>query len=96
MEIDTGISWRTVVHFKHLCATERIREVHITGGQQTAVCLKISTLSADRRRIAEGIIQVIEAHVSRMRNEEEHPYKLKLQKKGLMHDLLTGKLRVRG
>jgi len=81
--------------FKHLCAAERIREVHITGGQQTAVCLKISTLSADRRRIAEGTIQVIEAHVSRMRNEEEYRDRLKLQKKGLMHDLLSGNVRVK-
>ncbi len=66
--IATGISWRTVIHFKPLCATERI---------------------------AEGIIQVIEAHVSRMRNEEEYRDRLKLQKKGLMHDLLSGNVRVK-
>ena len=38
---------------------------------------------------------IIAAHDSRIRAEEEYRDKLKLQKKGLMHDLLTGKVRVK-
>jgi type I restriction enzyme S subunit len=41
------------------------------------------------------IASVIETHDVRIRTEEQYRDKLKLQKKGLMHDLLTGKVRVR-
>jgi|LGVF01.1.fsa_nt_gb type I restriction enzyme S subunit len=34
-------------------------------------------------------------HATRIRTEEQYLEKLKLQKKGLMHDLLTGKVRVK-
>ncbi|GAF84637.1 unnamed protein product [marine sediment metagenome] len=37
---------------------------------------------------------IIAAHDARIRTEEQYRDKLKLQKKGLMHDLLTGKVRV--
>jgi type I restriction enzyme S subunit len=40
------------------------------------------------------IVDVVEAHDARIRTEEQYRDKLKLQKKGLMHDLLTGKVRV--
>jgi type I restriction enzyme S subunit len=46
---------------------------------------------AERHRIA----GIIDAHDSRIRAEERYLEKLKLQKKGLMHDLLTGKARVK-
>jgi len=39
---------------------------------------------------------IIGAHETRIRTEEQYRDKLKLQKKGLMHDLLTGKVRVNG
>ena len=40
------------------------------------------------------IADVLDTHDSRIRTEEQYRDKLKLQKKGLMHDLLTGKVRV--
>jgi type I restriction enzyme S subunit len=41
------------------------------------------------------IVCRIEAHNTRIRTEEAYREKLKLQKQGLMHDLLTGKVRVK-
>ena len=41
------------------------------------------------------IVDVVEAHDARIRTGEQYRDKLKLQKKGLMHDLLTGKVRVK-
>jgi type I restriction enzyme S subunit len=41
------------------------------------------------------IVEIIEAYDTRIRAEEAYGDKLKLQKKGLMHDLLTGKVRVK-
>jgi len=38
---------------------------------------------------------VYDAHGARICTEEKYRDKLKLQKKGLMHDLLTGKVRVK-
>jgi len=43
----------------------------------------------------ELIADVLNVHDSRIRAEEAYRDKLKLQKKGLMHDLLTGKVRVK-
>lgn len=40
------------------------------------------------------IASIIDTHDTRIRTEEAYLEKLKLQKKGLMHDLLTGKVRV--
>ena len=42
-----------------------------------------------------AIVDVVEAHDAHIRTEEQYRDKLKLQKKGLMHDLLTGKVRVK-
>jgi len=41
------------------------------------------------------IVQPLNSHDARIRTEEQYRDKLKLQKKGLMHDLLTGKVRVK-
>jgi type I restriction enzyme S subunit len=41
------------------------------------------------------IIEPLNSHDARIRIEEQYRDKLKLQKKGLMHDLLTGKVRVK-
>ena len=46
-------------------------------------------------REQDRIAALIAAHDTRIRTEEQYRDKLKLQKKGLMHDLLTGKVRVR-
>ncbi|MEG4489737.1 restriction endonuclease subunit S [Microcoleus sp. D3_18_C4] len=40
------------------------------------------------------IVEMIDIHDTRIRTEEAYRDKLKLQKQGLMHDLLTGKVRV--
>jgi len=40
------------------------------------------------------IVEMIDTHDTRIRTEEAYRDKLKLQKQGLMHDLLTGKVRV--
>jgi type I restriction enzyme S subunit len=40
------------------------------------------------------IAKKLEIHDTRIHTEEQYRDKLKLQKKGLMHDLLTGKVRV--
>ena len=44
----------------------------------------------------ERISEILDTHNTRIRKEEAYRDKLKLQKKGLMHDLLTGKVRVNG
>lgn len=41
------------------------------------------------------IISILDTHDTRIRTEEAYYDKLKLQKQGLMHDLLTGKVRVK-
>jgi type I restriction enzyme S subunit len=41
------------------------------------------------------IVEIIDTYDTRIRAEEAYRDKLKLQKKGLMHDLLTGKVRVK-
>jgi type I restriction enzyme S subunit len=41
------------------------------------------------------IVEIFDTHNTRIRTEEAYRDKLKLQKKGLMHDLLTGKVRVK-
>jgi type I restriction enzyme S subunit len=47
-----------------------------------------------KRKEREKIVKIIGCHSTRIRTEEHYVNKLKLQKKGLMHDLLTGKVRV--
>jgi type I restriction enzyme S subunit len=42
----------------------------------------------------ESIAAILDTHDTRIRAEEAYRNKLKLQKQGLMHDLLTGKVRV--
>jgi len=41
------------------------------------------------------VASIMNSHDIRIRTEEQYRDKLKLQKKGLMHDLLTGKVRVK-
>jgi type I restriction enzyme S subunit len=44
----------------------------------------------------DSIVSNLNFHDARIHTEEQYRDKLKLQKKGLMHDLLTGKVRVQG
>jgi len=70
-----------------------IRQVAVSGvssGDIASIPIPCPSISEQER-----IIQVIEAHVSHIRNEKQYRDKLKLQKKGIMHDLLTGKVRVK-
>jgi type I restriction enzyme S subunit len=70
-----------------------IRQVAVSGvssGDIASIPIPCPSISEQER-----IIKIIEAHVSRIRNEEQYREKLKLQKKGLMHDLLIGKVRVK-
>jgi type I restriction enzyme S subunit len=62
----------------------------ISIGILRRLCLPLPRLS-EQKMIAE----VAENQDNRIRAEELYLNKLKLQKKGLMHDLLTGKVRVR-
>lgn len=39
---------------------------------------------------------IVQTHDTRIRTEQTYLAKLKQQKQGLMHDLLTGKMRVTG
>ena len=47
------------------------------------------------REEARKISDILDSHNTRIRTEEAYRDKLKLQKQGLMHDLLTGKVRVK-
>nr|HID60064.1 hypothetical protein [Desulfobacterales bacterium] len=41
------------------------------------------------------LLRILDIHESSIRAEQQYLDKLKLEKKGLMHDLLTGKVRVK-
>jgi type I restriction enzyme S subunit len=65
----------------------------------TMACLNTSILSEVPVLLPliqeqENMALLLDAHDARIRTEEQYRDKLKLQKKGLMHDLLTGKVRV--
>jgi Restriction endonuclease S subunits len=60
--------------------------------QEQIGSIKIPDINkGEQRRIAD----TIDAHDALIRTEEQYRDKLKLQKKGLMHDLLTGRVRVK-
>ena len=64
-------------------------------GIQRAKLEKLLVLVPPRYNEQELIVSKLEAIDTRIRTEEQYRDKLKLQKKGLMHDLLTGKVRVK-
>lgn len=71
----------------------------LTHGSTVPRILKPDILGY-RMRIPEteeqdNIIEILESFYYRVKSEEEYLAKLKLQKKGLMQDLLTGRVRVR-
>ena len=66
----------------------------------TMACLNTSILSEVPVSLPliheqENIALLLDTHDARIRTEEQYRDKLKLQKKGLMHDLLTGKVKVK-
>lgn len=64
-------------------------------GIQRAKLEKLLVLVPPRYNEQELIVSKLEAIDIRVSTEEQYRDKLKLQKKGLMHDLLTGKVRVK-
>ena len=64
---------------------------HIYNSDLEAIILPIPKKQIEQKAIAEILL----AQSTRIRTEEAYRDKLKLQKKGLMHDLLTGKVRVK-
>ena len=64
-------------------------------GIQRAKLEKLLVLVPPRYNEQELIVSKLEAIDTRICTEEQYRDKLKLQKKGLMHDLLTGKVRVK-
>jgi type I restriction enzyme S subunit len=64
---------------------------HIYNSDLEAIILPIPKKQIEQSAIAEILL----AQSTRIRTEEAYRDKLKLQKKGLMHDLLTGKVRIK-
>jgi type I restriction enzyme S subunit len=90
------------------CRTEwidlffRHRDITLSLTRQGAGRFKLNKASLENLSLAVpppdeqmAINQILETHENRIRAEEAYREKLKLQKQGLMHDLLTGKVRVK-
>jgi type I restriction enzyme, S subunit len=76
-----------------------IRQVRgITGGvtrdKVTLQDFRKLLVALPNRKEQKLIMNILDTHDTRIRKEEAYLNKLKLQKQGLMHDLLTGKVRV--
>ncbi|QLE59392.1 restriction endonuclease subunit S [Nostoc sp. TCL26-01] len=56
---------------------------------------KIKVALPSRREQQDKIASILDSHYTRIRTEETYLNKLKLQKQGIMQDLLTGKVRVK-
>jgi type I restriction enzyme S subunit len=74
-------------------------EMHATGSSGSMKnisqnSIKNLAIYAPPRKEQEEIITILEAHDARIATEESDLAKLKQIKKGLMHDLLTGRVRV--
>ncbi|MBD2130563.1 restriction endonuclease subunit S [Microcoleus sp. ZQ-A2] len=73
-------------------ATPGVHQVNINPTNLRKVLIALPQKTSEQQTIVERIA----AHDTRIRAEEAYRDKLKLQKQGLMHDLLTGKVRVKG
>ena len=71
-------------------ATPAVHQVNINPTNLQKVEIALPQSVGEQR----AIVDSVEAHDARIRTEEQYRDKLKLQKKGLVHDLLTGKVRV--
>jgi len=72
-------------------ATPSVHQVNINPTNLQKVDIALPQSVGEQR----AIVDSVEAHDARIRTEQQYRDKLKLQKKGLMHDLLTGNVRVR-
>ena len=72
-------------------ATPGVHQVNINPTNLRKVLIALPQKTSEQ----ETIVERIAAHDTRIRAEEAYRNKLKLQKQGLMHDLLTGKVRVK-
>ena len=72
-------------------ATPGVHQVNINPTNLRKVLIALPQKTSEQ----ETIVETIAAHDTRIRTEEAYRNKLKLHKQGLMHDLLTGKIRVR-
>jgi type I restriction enzyme S subunit len=66
-----------------------------TFGRINLACIRELVVPVPPREEQERIAQILDTYDTRIRAEEAYRDKLKLQKQGLMHDLLTGKVRVK-
>ena len=72
-------------------ATPSVHQVNINPTNLQKVEIALPQRVGEQR----AIVDSVEAHDAHIRTEQQYRDKLKLQKKGLMHDLLTGNVRVR-
>ena len=66
-----------------------------TFGRINLACIRELVVPVPPREEQERIAQILDTYDTRIRTEEAYREKLKLQKQGLMHDLLAGKVRVK-
>jgi type I restriction enzyme, S subunit len=106
--ISSNLMWisldqeRVVPDYAYLCVAHsaatriQIRRSVNAGGRDVANTVILDSLlfSWPERREQEQIVAVYAAADNRIRAEESYRDKLKLQKRGLMQDLLTGRVRV--
>jgi len=69
--------------------TSQTSITHLTREKFALLPLPLPTVEEQK-----AIVNVLDSHDARIRKEEAYREKLKLQKQGLMHDLLIGKVRV--
>jgi type I restriction enzyme S subunit len=69
--------------------TVQLAQANLSLGQIANAQIPVPSPTEQRR-----IVSVLFAHESRIRAEEDYCDKLKQLKKGLMHDLVTGRVRV--
>jgi len=99
LRASSEIEPRYIYHWTMTAELRRKAEAQMTGsaGQRRVPAeffnsFKIPLYPRSEQR---KIIDILDNNDARIRTEEQYRDKLKLQKKGLMHDLLTGKVRVR-
>ena len=80
----------------------RLLQVHFRSQGQTGTQVNLNTsivggsfVRVPSLKEQHRIIEILDAHGARIRVEEAYRDKLRLQKKGLMDDLLTGRVRVK-
>jgi type I restriction enzyme S subunit len=72
-------------------ATPAVQQVNVNPTQLRRSLWVVYPCSLSEQQ---AILEILSTHDERIRAEEAYRDKLKLQKQGLMHDLLTGRVRV--